>query len=46
MCRILRCEARLENWDIGICDVLNEEMMKYLVRHYQADSRNLSGEEK
>lgn len=29
-----------------MCDVLNEEMMKYLVRHYQLDSRNLSGEEK
>jgi len=29
-----------------MCDVLNEEMMKYLVRHYQVDSRKLSGEEK
>ena len=34
------------NWDIGMCDVLNEEMMKYLVRHYQVDTRKLSGEEK
>ncbi len=29
-----------------MCDVLNEEMMKYLVRHYQVDTRKLSGEEK
>ena len=37
---------RLENWDIGICDVLLRKYPKKLVRHFQVDSRNLSGEEK
>ena len=46
MCIFLWGKVRIINWDIGMCDVLNEEMMKYLVRHYQVDSRNLSGEEK